>query len=139
MNTISKAACEGDIVSRLRNWRGLHLAHSGTLFEQAADEIERLRNGATEGRETVQQEPAAWLAFATDGSESSAVYLLREQAEAAASEWGWFVLPLYRHPQPTLTAEEREAIHRAEARLRTAYVPDDATAATLRAMLERTK
>jgi hypothetical protein len=38
-----------------------------------------------------------------------------------------------------LTAEEREAIHRAEARLRTAYVPDDETAATLRALLERTK
>jgi len=37
----------------------------------------------------------------------------------------------------SLTAEEREAIHRAEARLRTAYVPDDATAATLRALLER--
>lgn len=37
----------------------------------------------------------------------------------------------------TLTAEEREAIHRAEARLRTAYVPDDQTAATLRNMLER--
>jgi hypothetical protein len=37
----------------------------------------------------------------------------------------------------TLTAEEREAIYRAEARLRTAYVPDDETAATLRKLLER--
>ena len=36
-----------------------------------------------------------------------------------------------------LTDEEREAIYRAEARLRTAYVPDDATAATLRSLLER--
>jgi len=43
MNTISRAAYEGDIASRLRNWRGLHLAHSGMLFEEAADEIERLR------------------------------------------------------------------------------------------------
>jgi len=42
MNTISKAAYEGDIVSRLRNWRGLHIAHSGRLYEEAADEIERL-------------------------------------------------------------------------------------------------
>ena len=41
------------------------------------------------------------------------------------------------YPQPALTDEEREAIHRAEARLRTAYVPDDETAATLRALLER--
>jgi hypothetical protein len=38
---------------------------------------------------------------------------------------------------PTLTDEERAAIYRAEARLRTAYVPDDATAATLRKLLER--
>jgi hypothetical protein len=37
----------------------------------------------------------------------------------------------------TLTDEERAAIYRAEARLRTAYVPDDATAATLRSLLER--
>ncbi len=44
MNTIRSAAYEGDIVSRLRNWRGLHIAHSGDLFEEAAAEIERLRS-----------------------------------------------------------------------------------------------
>jgi hypothetical protein len=43
VNTITREAYEGDIVSRLRNWRGLHLAHGGRLFEEAADEIERLR------------------------------------------------------------------------------------------------
>lgn len=43
MNTIDPAAYEGDIVARLRNWRGLHLAHAGELFEEAADEIESLR------------------------------------------------------------------------------------------------
>jgi hypothetical protein len=47
MHTISKAAYEGDIVSRLRNWRGLHLAHGGDLFEEAADEIESLRKAIT--------------------------------------------------------------------------------------------
>lgn len=41
--TITTAAYTGDIVSRLRNWRGLHLAHGGELFDEAADEIERLR------------------------------------------------------------------------------------------------
>ena len=41
---ITAAAYEGDIVSRLRNWRGLHLAHGGKLFDEAADEIERLRS-----------------------------------------------------------------------------------------------
>jgi DNA-directed RNA polymerase specialized sigma24 family protein len=40
---IDNAAYEGDIVARLKNWRGLHLAHSGDLFEEAAVEIERLR------------------------------------------------------------------------------------------------
>ena len=40
---IDPVAYEGDIVSRLRHWRGLHLAHNGELFEAAADEIERLR------------------------------------------------------------------------------------------------
>ena len=40
---IDPAAYEGDIVSRLRHWRGRHLAHGGELFEAAADEIERLR------------------------------------------------------------------------------------------------
>ncbi len=44
MNTISREAYEGDIASRLRNWRGLHLAHGGELFEEAAAEIERLRS-----------------------------------------------------------------------------------------------
>jgi len=42
-NTINGEAYTGDIVSRLRSWRGLHLAHGGRLFEEAADEIERLR------------------------------------------------------------------------------------------------
>ena len=47
MRTVDRAAYEGDIVSRLRNWRGLHLAHGGDLFEEAADEIESLRKAIT--------------------------------------------------------------------------------------------
>lgn len=43
MRTCDKAAYEGDIVSRLRNWRGLHLANGGRLFDEAADAIEALR------------------------------------------------------------------------------------------------
>jgi hypothetical protein len=48
-------------------------------------------------------------------------------------------MPEEKQAEVLLTADEREAIYRAEARLRTAYVPDDDTAATLRALLERTK
>lgn len=51
MRTCTKAAYEGDIVSRLRNWRGLHLAHGGLLFEEAADAIEALRQEAATLRE----------------------------------------------------------------------------------------
>lgn len=36
-----------------------------------------------------------------------------------------------------LTAKERQALRRAEARLKAAYVPDDETAATLRDLLNR--
>ena len=55
--------------------------------------------------------PAAWLAVAADGSESSAVYLLKEQADAAAREWGWLVVPLY--ALPVLRAEDEIAIEAA--------------------------
>ena len=51
-------------------------------------------------------EPAAWL---VDGGEYQYVSLFRESADAAANEEGGTVTPLYR--SPTLTAEEREAIH----------------------------
>jgi hypothetical protein len=53
-------------------------------------------------------EPVAWVAFATDGSESSAVYSMREQAQAAANDWGWSFAPLY--ARLPLTDAEREAI-----------------------------
>jgi hypothetical protein len=65
--------------------------------------------GSAHGESTVA--PAAWLAVAADGSESSAVYLLKEQAEAAAREWGWFVAPLY--ALPVLRAEDEIAIEAA--------------------------
>ena len=53
MNTVSESAYSGDLVTRLRNWRGLHLAHGGELFDQAADEIARLRLTESE-REAVR-------------------------------------------------------------------------------------
>jgi hypothetical protein len=81
------------------------------------------------------QEPVAWRAFATDGSE--AVYSLYEQARAAADEWNWSVEPLYR--SPTLTDEEREAIAWfANYGYSSDGVPGR-NAATLRGLLERTR
>ena len=58
MSTIDRRAYEGDIVSRLRHWRGLHLAHGGMLFEEAAAEIDRLRL-TDEEREAI--EFFAWI------------------------------------------------------------------------------
>ena len=92
---------------------------------------------------TDNRNPAAWLAVAADGSESSAVYALKEQADAAAQEWDWMVVPLYRQPQPTLTAEEREAIEWAAEMIPAMAHPSSCSAhihaAALRALLERTK
>ena len=50
MRTVTDAAYAGDIVSRLRNWRGLHLAHGGDLFDEAADAIESLRREVRQQR-----------------------------------------------------------------------------------------
>jgi hypothetical protein len=90
------------------------------------------RNCSVESRETVQQEPVAWAILHND---HQYVSLLREHAEAHNVYVDAEVVPLYR--SPALTESERAAIYRAEARLRTAYVPDDQTAATLRKLLER--
>ena len=88
MNTITKAAYEGDIVSRLRNWRGLHLAHGGRLYEEAADEIARLRGyrDAAEADRSVamlaaerlrltaeERDAVEWAAIAADKERQHAV------------------------------------------------------------------
>ena len=83
-------------------------------------------------------EPAAWIAFATDGSESSAVYLMREQAQAAADDWGWSIAPLYRQPQPALNDDEIDAIEHGLERLELHSDSDcEQSAATLRSLLDR--
>jgi hypothetical protein len=52
------------------------------------------------------QEPVAWRAFASDGSE--AVYSLYEQARTDADDMNWSVEPLYR--KPMLEQDERAAL-----------------------------
>lgn len=87
MRTIDKASYEGDIVSRLRHWRGLHLAHSGMLFEEAAAEIERLRNGAAcpHVRGTVTQHCS--LNFTLTDEERVAVEEAARMCEEYAEEY----------------------------------------------------
>ncbi len=43
-----------DIVARLRDWRSVHLARLHLLMEEAADEMQRLRNGSLVACETVR-------------------------------------------------------------------------------------
>jgi stage III sporulation protein SpoIIIAA len=61
-------------------------------------------------------EPVAWVVFASDGSDAATTCLNRDVAEVIAELHGWHVAPLYR--KPTLTDEEREAIRRAADTLR---------------------
>jgi hypothetical protein len=91
--TIDKMAYEGDIVSRLKHWRGLHLAHGGELFEEAAAEIARLREAirrladqdatlsVCEGNVTVTLD-----ATLTDAEREAIEHSL---AYVAAAEWEW--------------------------------------------------
>jgi hypothetical protein len=116
------ADCNGDVVPLYRTPQTNATPGEGSVR----------RNGSVESRETVQQEPVAWAILHKD---HQYVSLLREHAEANNVYTDADIVPLYR--SPTLTAEERWAIFRAEARLRTAYVPDDQTAAMLRKLLER--
>jgi hypothetical protein len=43
-----------DLIARLRDWRSLHLTRLGSLFDEAADEIDRLRL-TEEEREAIEQ------------------------------------------------------------------------------------
>jgi hypothetical protein len=103
-----------------------------------------------------KQEPVAWW-VTLPGRDFPYLSHIKDRALLCQQdEPGSEVIPLYRTPHTcpyvvgrttqhcsltpfTLTDAEREAIYRAEARLRTAYVPDDDTAATLHSLLERTK
>jgi hypothetical protein len=147
-----------DIVDRLRDRSYSHKIRD-PLVEEAADEIERLRNGAVQSRETVpvtepmqkekraevsQQEPVAWAAD-IPGKFGAAPTMLfgytQKLVKGIAAAGGDVVepFPLYRNQQPTLTDAEREAVtffvvlsHSKDGRIAR-------HAATLRALLERLK
>ena len=86
-------------------------------------------------------EPVAW-AVVYPNDAVAVIAFKRQDAEerAAASDR---IVPLYRHPQPTLTDAEREAVE-AAARIIDAYEDEmdgfpSGAAATLRGLLDRTK
>lgn len=60
--------------------------------QNAQDQQPRTREAASDGSVC---EPVAWVAFATDASESRAVCLTRQEAETVSRKHGWGVAPLY--------------------------------------------
>jgi hypothetical protein len=76
-------------------------------------------------------DPVAWMVQNDDGER----WMCHNRP--AAAKYGLKCFPLFAKPQPTLTAEEREAIERA------AFVSDQAglekSADTIRKLLERLK
>ena len=89
-----------------------------------------------------ESKPVAWVAFATDGSESRYVSASQEQARSVADDYNWCIAPLF----AGLDNEEREAVNDAiylcGATAGLAEEQGNATAwatcaATLRALLER--
>jgi hypothetical protein len=80
------------------------------------------------------QEPVAWY-VASDGYEYAT--LLREHAEAIASEEGGTVSPLYHTPKPALTDEEREAVEQAIDTANGMAQIESWALCTLRKLLER--
>jgi hypothetical protein len=76
----------------------------------------------------------AWVAFATDGSESRYVSASQEQAKSIADDYNWCIAPLF----AGLNDEEREAIENCiYASVRIGDDWSDKQAATLRSLLER--
>lgn len=70
-----------DIVTRLRDWRNVHLARLHILMDEAADEIERLSaNGDCPGRDNAANEDNTTAAHATqcEGSEQNGCTLAAE-------------------------------------------------------------
>ena len=144
-----------DITDRLRTWcHAPNAASAQDLMDEAAEMIGRLRSSMAE--QQFCKLPVAGSSPAVGSLDAVPDAIAYADGEPAPTCGGGAGLSPrdgtgntpQTHTTPgegsapgvcTLTDEEREAIERAEARLRTAYVPDDETAATLLKLLERTK
>jgi hypothetical protein len=71
-------------------------------------DIDNTQDGAEPSLASAGSQPVGWGAVASDGS---VVCMMRRRADVASYVVdGTLIVPLYRHPQPTLTDAEREAI-----------------------------
>jgi hypothetical protein len=124
----------GEYVATLRKLLGRrnHDAVPEAKARTDADSLEAIVRGEVD---SPQPFAAAYAVYLNGEYDSSYGPDAIDEAMEIAADCNGEIVPLYR--SPTLTDEERAAIYRAEARLRTAYVPDDETAATLRKLLAR--
>jgi hypothetical protein len=79
-------------------------------------------------------QPVAWEIRRSDGALEALTPCVRMSEQILRCIGGGTILPLYRHPQPTLTDEERGAIALAKSRLGTSdgdWQADDVLAALL--------
>jgi hypothetical protein len=118
-----------DIVERIRGLRYVHVPVASELMNEAATAIETLR-----WQLTIRENIIGRLVDENGRLRNGAVACRETVCPHVRG-----TVTQHCSLNFTLTDEEREAVHRAEARLRTAYVPDDETAATLRLLLERLK
>ena len=92
-----------------------------------------LRKPAEEGLGTGHaQEPVAWAVVYPNGAEAIIAWRKADAEDMASASDR--IEPLYRHPQPTLTDEEREAV-----RLASEWFAKVPLGDTLRSLLERLK
>jgi hypothetical protein len=135
-----------DIVTRLRD-RAYSFKAIDRLLEEAADVIERMRGKAVRdncvsGNQpeiACRPQPTAWAVISQTGT--AVVFAFSRQDAEDRAQASDRVVPLYSHPQPTLTDAEREAIREAAG----AYFDNDdddecaKIAATLHGLLKRLK
>ena len=109
--------------------------HDAVLAARAESDEVRTDKAATSHRRDGTgdtQEPVAW-AVENASVATGLAWLTKREAVDFSFQHGGRIVPLYSHPQPTLTDAEREAIDWY------ANFPDGIHAATLRKLLERTK
>lgn len=99
---------------------------------------ENERSVASDG--SVAGKPVAWALQHKNGDMRIGMYFNPADAYEYAEACGDTVVPLYRHPQPTLTDAERDVIEWCQQSCSNVRTPQgNRLAATLRSLLERTK
>jgi hypothetical protein len=102
------------------------------------------RDAAEPSPASAGSQPVAWEIRRSDGALEALTPCVRMSEQILRCIGGGTILPLYRHPQPTLTDEEREALRKVLRRVREDYfagrfADSVEIAAVIDGLLERTR